>query len=75
MSEYGAETPFQRTLTFFESAVLLELLRYLKKTLNLVDAEVLSVEEARWKEGEPGYTKSIINASEPSAPGFGYRNV
>jgi leucyl-tRNA synthetase len=59
------------------SAVLRELLPYLKKTLNLVDAEVLSLEEARQKpeEGEPGFTKSIIDTSEPGAPGFEYRNA
>jgi leucyl-tRNA synthetase len=74
MSQYGTETAFRRTLPFSESAVLHELLPYLKKTLNLVDAEVLSVEEARQKEGEPEYTKSIIDASEPGAPGFEYRN-
>jgi leucyl-tRNA synthetase len=75
MSQYGAETAFRGTLSFSESAVLRELLPHRKKTLNLVDVEVLSVEEARQKEGEPGYTKSIIDASEPGAPGFEYRNV
>ena len=75
MAQYGAQTAFRRTLPFSESAVLRELLPYLKKTLNLVDAEVLSVEEARQKEGQAGFTKSIIDASEPGAPGFEYRNV
>jgi leucyl-tRNA synthetase len=48
---------------------------YLKKTLGLVDAEVLSVEEAKKREGEPGVTKSIIDTSEPGTPAFEYRNV
>jgi leucyl-tRNA synthetase len=42
--------------------------------LNLVDAEVMPVDEALTKEG-PGFTKTIIEASEPGAPGFEYRNV
>ncbi|TFK29069.1 leucine-tRNA ligase [Coprinopsis marcescibilis] len=75
MSQYGAQTAFRRTLPFSEVAVLRELLPYLKKTLNLVDAEVLSVEEARQREGQVGFTKSIIDSSEPGAPGFEYRNV
>ncbi|KAF5392068.1 hypothetical protein D9757_003334 [Collybiopsis confluens] len=75
MAEIGAQTAFRRTLPFSESAVLKELLPYLKKTLNLVDAEILSVDEARSKEGEAGYTKSIIDSSEPGSPAFEYMNV
>lgn len=75
MSQYGAETAFRRTLPFSESLVLRELLAYLKKTLNLAEAEVLSVEEARLKEQEQGYTKSIIDTSEPGSPAFEYYNV
>lgn len=75
MAQYGAQTAFRRTLPFSESAVLQELLPYLKKSLNLVDAEVLSVEEAKKHEDEPGFTKSIIDTSEPGAPAFEYRNV
>jgi leucyl-tRNA synthetase len=36
---------------------------------------VLSVEEAKKHEDEPGFTKSIIDTSEPGAPAFEYRNV
>jgi leucyl-tRNA synthetase len=50
------------------------MLPYLKKTLGLVDVEVMSVEEAWSKEG-PGFTKSLIDSSEPGAPAFEYRNV
>jgi leucyl-tRNA synthetase len=50
-------------------------LPYLKKTLNLVDAEVLSVEEAKARAGQPGFTLSIIEGSEPGNPAFEYRNV
>lgn len=75
MSQYGAETAFRRTLPFSESLVLRELLTYLKKTLNLTEAEVLSVEDARSKEQERGYTKSIIDTSEPGSPAFEYYNV
>ena len=75
MVQYGATTAFRRTLPFSESQVLIEIVPYLKKTLGLVDAEVMSVEEARKREGEPGITKSIIDTSEPGAPAFEYRNV
>ena len=75
MSQYGAETAFRRTLPFSESLVLRELLTYLKKTLNLIEAEVMSVEDARSMEQEKGYTKSIIDTSEPGSPAFEYYNV
>lgn len=75
MAQFGAQTAFRRTLPFTESAVLAEVVLYLKKSLNLVDAEILSVDEARAKEGEVGYTKSIIDSSEPGSPAFEYRNV
>ncbi|KAJ3754318.1 hypothetical protein EV360DRAFT_96635 [Lentinula raphanica] len=75
MAQFGAQTAFRRTLPFSEKTVLTELLPYLKKTLNLVDAEIMSVDEAHAKEGEVGYTKSIIDSSEPGSPAFEYRNV
>ncbi|KAF8153999.1 hypothetical protein B0H34DRAFT_662062 [Crassisporium funariophilum] len=75
MSQYGAETAFRRALPFSESAILRELLPYLKKTLSLTEAEVLSVDEARTKEQEKGYTKTIIDTSEPGSPAFEYHNV
>ena len=75
MAQYGAQTAFRRTLPFSEIDVLNELSPYLKKSLNLVDAEVMSVDEAYAHEGEAGYTKSIIDTSEPGAPAFEYRNV
>ncbi|THH16229.1 hypothetical protein EW146_g4378 [Bondarzewia mesenterica] len=71
IAEFGAETAFNRTLPFSEYKVLGEILPYLKRTLNLVDAEVLSVEEAL----EKGYNKSIIESSEPGNPAFEFRNV
>ncbi|KAH7909984.1 hypothetical protein BJ138DRAFT_1127238 [Hygrophoropsis aurantiaca] len=74
ISEFGATTAFRRTLPFSESQVLAQLLPYLKKSLNLVDAEVFSVEEALQKEG-PGFAQTIIESSEPGSPAFEYRNV
>ena len=44
---------------------------YLKRTLNLTVAEVLSAEEAL----EKGYSKLIIESSEPGGPAFEFRNV
>ncbi|KAG6334276.1 hypothetical protein ID866_4816 [Astraeus odoratus] len=74
MSEIGANNAFRRTLPFSESQILIEFLPYLKKSLNLVDAEVLSVEEALQRVG-PGFSPSIIESSEPGSPAFEYRNV
>jgi len=77
MTQFGAETAFRRTVPFSESGVLQEILPYLKKSLNLVDAEVMSVDEARSKaeEGVSGYSKAIIETSEPGNPAFEFRNV
>ncbi|KAF8886349.1 hypothetical protein BD779DRAFT_1662735 [Infundibulicybe gibba] len=75
ITQFGAQTAFRRALTFSERAVLTEILPYLKKSLGLMGAEVLSVDKARTKEGESGYTKSIIDTSEPGSPAFEYYNV
>jgi leucyl-tRNA synthetase len=75
MAQFGATTAFRRTLPFSESQVLIEIAPYLKKTLGLVDAEILSVQEARQRESEPGFTKAIIDTSEPGGPAIEYRNV
>ncbi|KAF8201405.1 hypothetical protein BJ912DRAFT_500295 [Pholiota molesta] len=72
MAQYGAETAFRRALPFSESAVLREILPYLKKTLNLTEADVLSVEEARTNEA---FNSAIIDTSEPGSPAFEYYNV
>jgi len=72
MAQYGAETAFRRTLPFSEKAILIELHSYLKKTLDLENAEIMSVEEARQK---GGYNGGIIDSSEPGSPAFEYYNV
>lgn len=74
MSEIGANNAFRRALPFSESQILMEFLPYLKKSLNLVDVEVFSVEEALQRSG-PGFTPTIIESSEPGSPAFEYRNV
>ena len=71
MSEFGAETAFKRTLPFSEVEVLREILPYIKKSLNLVDAEVFLAEEAK----EKGFSTHIVEAAEPGSPGFEYYNV
>ena len=72
-----AETPFKRKLPFVETDVLREVLPYLKRTLNLVDVEVLSVEEAlaQIEVGKVGYSRMIIESLEPGSSAFGFRNV
>ncbi|TFK47205.1 leucyl-tRNA synthetase [Heliocybe sulcata] len=74
MAEFGAQTAFKRTLPFSEAEVLTELLPYLKKTLTLVDATIYTVDDALANEG-PGFTRAIIESSEPGAPAFEYYNV
>ena len=68
---------FKRKLPFVETDVLREVLPYLKRTLNLVDVEVLSVEEAlsQIEAGKVGYSRMIIESSEPGSPAFEFRNV
>ncbi|KIK94180.1 hypothetical protein PAXRUDRAFT_828265 [Paxillus rubicundulus Ve08.2h10] len=74
MTDIGPKAAFNRGLSFSESQVLAEILPYLKRSLNLVDAEVFLVNEALQRD-EPGFTPMIIESSEPGGPAFEYRNV
>ncbi|OCH88938.1 leucine-tRNA ligase [Obba rivulosa] len=74
MAQFGAETAFRRTLPFSEIKVLEEILPYLKKTLNLVDAEILLVDEAK-ASNHPDVNQLIIESAEPGNPAFEYYNV
>jgi len=74
MHDFGAKAAFNRGLSFSESQVLAEFLPYLKRSLNLVDAEVFLVDEALQRD-ESGFTPTIIETSEPGSPAFEYRNV
>ncbi|TDL26973.1 leucyl-tRNA synthetase [Rickenella mellea] len=74
IAQFGAQTAFKRSLPFSEANVLKELLPYLIKSLNLVDADVWSVEDAL-KKSEAGFSKLIIEAAEPGTPAFEFRNV
>jgi leucyl-tRNA synthetase len=75
MTQFGAQTAFRRTLSFVEEVVLKEIAPYIKKSLALADVEILSVNDALAKTNEPGYTKNIIDTSEPGNPAFEYHNV
>jgi leucyl-tRNA synthetase len=75
IAQFGAETAFRRTLPFSEVAILSEILPYLKKTLGLDDAEVFSIEDAKTRVGQPGFTLTIIESAEPGSPACEYRNV
>jgi leucyl-tRNA synthetase len=75
MVQFGAQIAFRRTLSFVETEVLKEIVPHIKKSLALVDVEILSVEEALAKTDEPSYTKNIIEISEPGNPAFEYHNV
>jgi len=52
MGQLGAQMVFRWMLPFSEVEVLSEILPYLRKSLGLVDVSVLSVEEARKREGK-----------------------
>jgi leucyl-tRNA synthetase len=60
-----------------ETGVLREVLPYLRRTLTLVDVDILSVEEALEYAGagKAGYSRLIIESSEPGSPAFEFRNV
>ena len=70
ITQLDPDIPFRHTLPFSESVALMEILPYLKKTLNLADVKVLPV-EVSLKEG-PGIAKCI---AEPGKPAFEYRAV
>lgn len=74
MQDFGVKVAFNRNLSFSELQVLAEFLPYLKRSLNLVNAEVFLVDEALQRD-EPGFTPMIIETSEPGSPAFEYRNV
>ena len=71
MAAHSAETAFNRTVTFSEVEVLHEIVPYVKKSLNLVDAGVYLVEDARNK----GFSAAIYETAEPGTPAFEYYNV
>jgi leucyl-tRNA synthetase len=75
MAQFGAQTAFRRTLPFSERDVLSEIIPYLKKSLSVVDVEVYSIDDALTREEKDGFTKSIIETSEPGNPAIEYRNV
>jgi len=58
---FGAESAFKRELPFVERGVPREVLPYLKRTLNLVDAKVLPIEEApaQVEAGKARYSRII----------------
>lgn len=71
MQHFGADTAFNRTVPFSEVEVLHEIVPYIKKSLNLVDAEVFLVEDARAK----NFSAPIFEGAEPGSPAFEYHNV
>ena len=74
MTQFGAQTAFNRSVPFSEVKVLHEILPYLKRTLNLQDAEVVMADEAKSKDVSV-LTKTLIESAEPGNPAFEYYNV
>ncbi|KAF8586776.1 hypothetical protein K439DRAFT_1614866 [Ramaria rubella] len=66
--EVWPATAFNRTLPFAEAPVLKEALPYLRRSVGFVEADVWAVEDARHKESTPGFSKSVIDGSEPGMP-------
>jgi len=73
IAQFGAATAFRRALPFSEVAVLAEFIPYLKRSLNLVDVEIVTIEARAG--GHPEYSSTFIDGSEPGSPAFEYRNV
>ena len=71
MQTFGADTAFNRTVAFSEVEVLHEVVPYVKRSLNLVDADVYLVEDAR----EKGFSAVLFEGAEPGTPAFEYYNV
>ena len=63
-----------RTLPFDETEALTVLLPYLKKNLGFAEAEIMTVDEAKGKEG-PGFIQANIDSAEPGSPGFVFWNL
>ncbi|TBU31232.1 leucine-tRNA ligase [Dichomitus squalens] len=74
MQQFGTQTAFNRTVPFSEVKILHEILPYLKRTLNLTDAEVLLVDDAKSKDLST-LTKGLVESAEPGNPAFEYYNV
>lgn len=74
ISQFGAQTAFNRSVPFSEVKVLHEILPYLKRTLNLEDAEVHLADDAKQKDLST-LTKALIESAEPGNPAFEYYNV
>ena len=71
MQQHGAASAFHRTVPFSEVEVLHAIVPYLKKSLNLVDAQVFLVEDAQ----AAGFNAALFEGAEPGAPAFEYYNV
>ncbi|KAF7791582.1 hypothetical protein EIP86_002599 [Pleurotus ostreatoroseus] len=71
MQQHGAATAFHRTVPFSEVEVLHAIVPYLKKSLNLVDAQVYLVEDAQ----AAGFNAALFEGAEPGAPAFEYYNA
>ncbi|KAH9856352.1 leucine-tRNA ligase [Lenzites betulinus] len=74
MSQFGAQTAFNRSVPFSEVKVLHEILPYLQRTLNLEDAVVQLADDAKQKDVSV-LTKALIESAEPGNPAFEYYNV
>jgi hypothetical protein len=54
--------------------VLTEISPYMKRTQGFQDVELWTVEKAEAKKGQPGFTASTIDGSQPGSPGFLFWN-
>lgn len=51
------------------------LVPYVKKNLKIETVDVMTVDEARARAGEPGFTPTLVEVAEPGTPAFIFFNV
>ncbi|KAH8924540.1 leucine-tRNA ligase [Atractiella rhizophila] len=69
ITQFGADTAFNRTLLFEERTLLESLVPYLKRALAFDEVVIVSVEDGQ-KDGEKDTEKTAREASEPANPTF-----
>ena len=51
------------------------LVPYVKKNLKIETVGVMTVDEAKARVGEPGFTPALVEVAEPGTPAFIFFNV
>ncbi|CED82372.1 leucine-trna ligase [Phaffia rhodozyma] len=82
IAEFGATTAFTRTLPFSEIDTLSQLLPHMEKSLKLVSAKLMTVEDAQAllesgveKDGENGFSQALLDDAQPGSPTSVFYNI